>query len=152
MLKKKRRDRHFRKAAHQKIRVWTELQAQMEWIQWPKGGIMWLAASWNTCHGNLRVPLILLLSLWKFQMWGQLKKEVIWSSGIWAAAEGEEKQAAPQSLHIRRLAQWLGSLPCRSLGLSHISQVLLLWWPRGAGASSSWPWDVARGHGPDGGL
>lgn len=32
MLKKRERerDRHFRKAAHQKIRVWTELQAQME--------------------------------------------------------------------------------------------------------------------------
>lgn len=30
-------------------------------------------------NGNLRVPLFLLLSVWEFQMWGQLKKEVIWS-------------------------------------------------------------------------
>lgn len=30
VIKKRERDRHFRKAAHQKIRVWTELQAQME--------------------------------------------------------------------------------------------------------------------------
>lgn len=46
---KKRRNRHFRKAAHQKILVSAELPAQMEWIPWPKGGFEWLAASLNTC-------------------------------------------------------------------------------------------------------
>lgn len=57
----------------------------------------------NTCSGNLGVPLVLLLSLWEFQMRWQLKKEVTWPEGIFnligAVEEEDEGQGAPQSLH-----------------------------------------------------
>lgn len=50
-------------------------------------------------NGNLKVPVILLLSLWEFQMWGQLQKEVIWSWGIYSLVgtveEGQEEQGDP---------------------------------------------------------
>lgn len=94
--KRKRKKRHFRKAAHQKILVSTELPAQMEWIPWPKGDSDDLLHFGTPGSGSLRVPLFLLLSLWEFQTWGQLKKEVIWSWGsyslIGAVREGQRGQ------------------------------------------------------------
>lgn len=124
-LKKKGRKRHFRKAAHQKILVSTELPAQMEWIHWPKGDSDDSLHLGTPASGSLRVPLFLLLSLWEFQMWGQLKKEVIWSWGscrlIGAVREGQEGQGDLWFLLTSPFHSMLGQpaplewLPCTSL-------------------------------------
>lgn len=88
--------------------------------------------------GSLRVPLFLLLSLWEFQMWGQLKKEVIWSWGsyslIGAVREGQRGQGRAEgagrpliSPHLPFSLNAWAACPIGVVTL-HISEVLILWW------------------------
>lgn len=56
--------------------------------------------------------------------------EVIWSWGIYNligdVGERQEEQVELSSLHPPPFGQCLGSLPCWSLGASHIAKVLIL--------------------------
>lgn len=64
---------------------WSRLNCKHRWSESPglRGDSNGLLHLGTPANGNLRVPLILSLSLWQFQMWGRLKKEVICSWGIY---------------------------------------------------------------------